>query len=181
MNTFLTLKRMPTFDMQISDIVPVAGELIMDATSCRVKIGDGKTAIKDLSWVDLDIDLAKEESNLSHTARVFIENNIELIENNDYDTLYSHIATPDLAQEVTIALLKADLNPKPYLTNIPSSIRHILEPEEVWAEDTSSLYTKAELDSMMKYSQADMSVIDEWNKKLFTQMGIPQNMIKVGN
>ena len=172
MNIAMTLKRMPTVDMQISHVVPVAGEIIMDATTNKLKVGDGKTAIKDLPWVAaLGLDLAKEESNLSRTARMFIENNIELIENNDYDTLYSHIATPALAQEVTRALLKADLNPKPYLSKIPNSIRHILEPEDVWAEDTIKLYTKSEMDAML----------DEWNKKLFMQTGIPQSMIKVGN
>ena len=171
MNIAMTLKRMPTVDMQISDIVPVDGEIIMDATSNKVKIGDGKTAIKDLSWVDLGIDLAKEESSLSRTARMFIENNIELIENNDYDALYSLIATPALAQEVTRALLKAELNPKPYLSKIPLSIRHLLEPDDVWAEDTSSLYTKSEMDAML----------DEWNKKLLMQTRILQNMIKAGN
>ena len=80
---------------------------------------------------------------------MFIENNIELIENNDYDTLYSHIATPALAQEVTRALLKAELNPKPYLNKIPQSIRHILESDEVWNKDTSRLYTKSEMDAML--------------------------------
>ena len=170
MNIAMTLKRMPTVDMQISDTVPLAGEIIMDATSNKLKVGDGKTAVKDLPWVDYGVDLAKEESSLSRTARMFIENNIELIENNDYDTLYSHIATPALAQEVTRALLKAELNPKPYLTNIPSSIRHILEPDNVWIEDTSRLYTRSEMDAML----------DEWNKKLFMQMGIPQSIIKVG-
>ena len=171
MNHSVTFKRMPTFDMQISDIVPVAGEIIMDATSNKVKTGDGVTSIKDLSWIDFGIDLAKEESTLSIGTKAFLEDHIELIENNDYDTLYSHIATPALAQEVTRALLKADLNPKPYLSIIPQSIRHILEPEEVWDEDTSRLYTKSEMDAML----------DEWNKKLFMQMGIPQNIIKVGN
>ena len=171
MNIAMTLKRMPTVDMQVSNLVPQAGEIIMDATSNKVKIGDGKSHLKDLAWVALGLDLAREESSLSRTARMFIENNIELIENNDYDTLYSRIATPALAQEVTRALLKADLNPKPYLTNIPSSIKHILEPDEDWAEDISRLYTKPEMDAML----------DEWNKKLFMQMGIPQSMIKVGN
>lgn len=132
MNISMTIKKMPTVDMQISDVVPIAGELIMDPTN-KVKIGDGKTAIKDLPWVDLEIDLAKEETSLSRTACMFIKNNIELIENNDYDTLYSHIATPALTQEITRALLKADLNPKPYLSKIPQSIRHILEPDEVLA------------------------------------------------
>lgn len=192
MNMSLTLKRMATVEMQLSDFVPDLGELIMDATSNKVKIGDGKTAIKDLPWIDYTI---KEDSSLSRTARMFIENNIELIENNDYDTLYSHIATPALAQEVTRALLRADLNPKPYLSKIPQSIRHILEPDggkiahsegyETLASGNYShaegYYTKSELDSMMQYSQAELSVIDEWNKKLFMQMGIPQSMIKVGN
>ena len=170
MNIANTLKRMPTVDMQISDIVPLNGELIMDATSNKLKVGDGKTAIKDLPWVDLGIDLAKQESSLSIGTKAFLEDNIDLIENNDYDTLYSRIATDALAQEVTRALLKADLNPKPYLSKIPLSIKYILDPTEDWSEDISRLYTKA-----------DMSVIDEWNKKLFIQMGIPQSIIKVGN
>lgn len=175
MNTAITLKRMPYVDMQLSDIVPVASEIIMDATTNKVKIGDGKSPLKDLTWIDLGIDLAKEESSLSIGTKAFLEDHIELIENNDYDTLYSQIATAALAQEVTRALLKADLNPKPYLSKIPDSIKHILEPDEVWSEDTSRLYVKAD------YSQVDMSVIDEWKKKLFMQMGIPSSMIKVGN
>ena len=168
MNLSIALKRMPTVDMQISDIVPVAGEIIMDAITSNLKIGDGKTGIKDLPWVNCKVDSGKEESSLSCTARMFIENNIELIENNDYDTLYSLIATPALAQEVTRALLHADLNPKPYLSKIPQSIRHILEPDKIWAEDISRLYTKSEMNTML----------DEWNKKLFMQLGIPQSMIK---
>ena len=163
MNIAMTLKRMSTVDMQVSDIIPVAGEIIIDATSNKVKIGDGKSHLKDLPWVSLSVDSNKEESSLSRTARMFIENNIELIENNDYDTLYSRIATPALAQEVTRALLKADLNPKPYLSNIPNSIKHILEPEDVWEEDMSIL------------------LLDKLSKKLIMQMRIPQNMIKVGN
>ena len=171
---------MPTVDMQISEIVPVAGEIIMAATSNKLKVGDGKTAIKDLPWVEYN-DSAKQESSLSRTARMFIENNIELIENNDYDTLYSHIATPALAQEVTRALLKADLNPKPYLSKIPQSIKHILEPDEVWLGIQAGCIQNQKLDIMTQYSQADLSMIDAWNKKLFMKMGIPQNMIEVGN
>ena len=163
-----TIKRMPTASMQLLHDVPAAGELIMDAMSNRLKIGDGKTALKDLPWLDYSI---KKESSLSIGTRAFLEDHIDLIENNDYDTLYSRIATPALAQEVTRALLKADLNPKPYLSKIPQSIRHILEPDEVWAEDTSRLYTKSEMDTML----------DEWSKKLVIHMGIPQSMIKVGN
>ena len=171
MNIATTLKRMPTVDMQISDFVPLAGEIIMDATSNKVKIGDGKSHLKDLPWVALGIDLAKEESSLSRTARMFIENNIDLIENNDYDTLYSRIATPALAQEITRALLKADLNPKSYLTNIPSSIEYILEPDEVWAGIQAGFIQNQKMNAMF----------DELNKKLFMQMGIPQSIMKVGN
>ena len=170
MNIAMTLKRMTTWDMQSSALIPVAGEVIMDATSNKVKIGDGKSHLKDLPWVDLGLDLAKEEPKLSRAARMFLENNIELIDNNDYDTLYSRIATPALAQEVTRALLKADLNPKPYLTNIPSSIRHILEPEEDWSEDLSRLYTKREIDLKL----------DNIQTQLCGAFGIPLNLIKVG-
>ena len=170
MNVKIALKRMPTVDMQISDIVPQAGEITMDVTTDKLKVGDGKTAIKDLPWVDYT-NSDKEESSLSIGTKAFLEDHIDLIENNDYDTLYSRIATPALAQEVTRALLKADLNPKPYLSKIPNSIRHILEPEDVWVEDTTRVYTKSEMDA----------ILDEWNKKLFIVLGIPQNMIKVGD
>lgn len=161
MNASVTLKQMPAADMQISDIVPLAGDIIMDVTSNKVKIGDGKSHLKDLPLVTLGVNLSREESSLSRTARMFIENNIDLIENNDYDTLYSHIATPALAQEVTRALLKADLNPKPYLSNIPNSIRHILEPYDVWIENTSRLYTKSEMDAALEY----MDYADEHSTK----------------
>ena len=154
-NTYMTLKRMPTVDMQTSDLVPNAGETLMDATSYKLKRGDGKTSLKDLPWVDIvGVDLAKEESSLSRTARVFIENNIDLIEKNDYDTLYSRISTPALAQVVTKELLAADIDPKPYLSKIPQSIRHILEPNNVWKNDTSKLYTTSEM----------IAMLDEWHK-----------------
>ena len=143
--TNVTVKQMTTVDMQRSDIVPIVGEIIMDVETNKLKIGDSKTTIKDLPWVYYTIDSAKEKSSLSLTAKIFIENNIELIDNNDYDTLYSLIATPALAQEITRALLKAGLNPKPYLSNIPKSIRHILEPDKVQVEDTTRLYTKWEM------------------------------------
>ena len=175
MNIAMTLKRMPTVDMQISDIVPVAGEIIMDATTNKVKIGDGKSRLKDLCWVDLGLDLAKEESSLSRTARMFIENNIELIENNDYDALYSHIATDALAQEVTRALLKADLNPEPYLSIIPQSIRHILEPEKVWEAATERLYyTNQDVDQLMQQ-------IDQIDTQLAKQFGIPKELLCGGD
>ena len=168
MNIAMTLKRMTTWDMQSSALIPVAGEVIMDATSDKVKIGDGKSHLKDLPWVDLDLDLAKEESSLSIGAKAFLEDNIDLIDNNDYDTLYSRIATPALAQEITIALLKADLNPKPYLSKIPQSIKHILELEEDWSEDPSRPYTKREIDLKIQ-------------TQLYAEFGIPSNFIKVGN
>lgn len=173
MNIATTLKRMPTAGMQISDIVPQAGEIIMDATSNKVKIGDGKSHLKNLPWVNLSVDSNKEESNLSRTARMFIENNIDLIDNNDYDTLYSRIATPALAQEVTRALLKADLNPKPYLSKIPQSIRHILEPMEVWVEEMSRLYTTSELDTKLH------EVTEKFTKKMYKAMGIPAHLMTI--
>lgn len=172
MNTLKINRVINTHDLtSVSNDVLVAGELVMDIDSNKIKIGDGRTAIKDLPWVYLGLDLAtKQETSLSRTARMFIENNIDLIDNNDYDTLYSRIATPALAQEVTKALLKADLNPKPYLSNIPNSIRHILEPEDVWEEDATSLYTKRELDLKL----------DNIQTQLCGAFGIPSNLIKVG-
>lgn len=105
---------------------------------------------------------------LTHTATMFLKNNLNYIANDDFDTLYSHIATPALAQAVTRMLLKAGIDVKKYLTTIPDSIKHILDPYEVWVDTTSTLYTKSEIEA----------ALDGWRNILLTQMGLSEDMIK---
>lgn len=86
----------------------------------RSKIGDGATSLSDIPWI---MKREKSEQKLSEKAKSIIENHIDLIENNDYDALYSIInAYPGaikLAVEVTKALFKAGLNPKEHLSYTP--------------------------------------------------------------
>lgn len=95
---------------------------------------------------------------LTDTAKRFLKNNLNYIADNDFDTLYSHIATPALAQAVTRMLLKAGIDVKKYLTTIPNSIKHILEPET-------------------RFEPYD-DMLEEWRKKLFMGMGIPKSIIE---
>ena len=56
----ITVKLLSDFNAQWNDTVPVSGEIFMDSTSQKVKIGDGVTAIQDLPWVDLGINSVKQ-------------------------------------------------------------------------------------------------------------------------
>lgn len=162
-NTLVFAKTMTSGQMSTEKFVPLAGEIIIDPSNNNCKIGDGITEVCALPWISLNTDVTTNtHSELSERARNFIESNIEYIEANDYDTLYSRITTVALAQEVTRALLKADLDPTPYLSHIPECVKHLLGKPDV--------YTQSEIDEIL-YS---------WNNKLFAAIGIPNSIIKVG-
>ena len=102
-------------------IVPAAGEIIIEQETNKIKIGDGKTNFADLPYIDGK----PPEMTLSEKAKEFIENNIEYLEVNDYETFYSHITTVELAREVSKALFKAGLNPKEHLKEYPRGCESI--------------------------------------------------------
>ena len=102
-------------------IVPAAGEVIIEQETNKIKIGDGKTNFADLPYIDGN----PPEMTLSEKAKEFIENNIEYLEVNDYETFYSHITTVELAREVSKALFKAGLNPKEHLKECPRGCESI--------------------------------------------------------
>ena len=95
--------------------VPAAGEIVMDQETNKIKIGDGKTNFANLPYIEDN----PPETTLSEQAKEFIENNIEYLEVNDYETFYSHITSVELAREVSKALFKAGLNPKEHLKECP--------------------------------------------------------------
>lgn len=102
-------------------IVPAAGEVIIEQESNKIKIGDGKTTFANLPYIDGN----PPESQLSIGARAFIEDHIELLDNDDYETFYSLIKTVSLAREVSKALFKAGLNPKEHLKECPRGCESI--------------------------------------------------------
>ena len=101
--------------------VPAAGEVIIEQETDKIKIGDGKTRFANLKYIDGN----PPELTLSKQAKEFIENNIEYLEVNDYETFYSHITTVELAREVSKALFKAGLNPKKHLKECPRGCESI--------------------------------------------------------
>lgn len=191
MNIDMTLKRMTTVDMQLSDFVPGNGEIIMDETSNKIKIGDGVTPIKDLSWVHLGIDLSTEPSRkykMSDSVKYFIEQYIDLIEECRFDELYSMMnpASIEFIRDVTAALLEAGINPTPYLTTVPRSIQDMLlnKVDNVnnktythdyndWSLDYNQIYTKPEIDAKLH------EVTEKITKKLYDAMSIPAHLITI--
>ena len=101
--------------------VPAAGEIVIEQGSNKIKIGDGKTNFANLPYVEGN----PPENKLSDRARELIENNIDLIERNEYDAFYNEIHDVELAREVSKALFKAGLNPKPYVTTIPRGCQDV--------------------------------------------------------
>ena len=102
-------------------LVPALGEIVMEQETNRIKIGDGKTNFANLPYIEDN----PPEMTLSEQAKQFIENNIEYLEVDDYETFYSHITSVALAREVSKALFKAGLNPKEHLKECPRGCESI--------------------------------------------------------
>lgn len=102
-------------------LVPALGEVVVEQETNKIKIGDGKTNFANLPYIDGN----PPEPQLSIGAKAFIEDHIELLENNDYETFYSLIKTTELAREVSKALFKAGLNPKQHLKKCPRGCESI--------------------------------------------------------
>lgn len=119
-----TIKRMPTFAMQTSEVVPDIGVIIMDATSQKVKIGDGKSHLKDLPWVCLGIDVAKENTNkISSEVRKFIKDNLYLIKENNFEELFRRTRYLHEAIELAQVLKAAGIDLKHHMTVIPEYLK----------------------------------------------------------
>lgn len=188
MNT-VTAKIANGIDLATSKDIPDAGEFWIDPKTNNGKIGDGKTPMFELPWITLGVDLSTEpprKYKMPDHVKRFIEAHIDTIERCDYDRLYSYIVTDQLKRDVTIALLEADLNPKPYLTTVPRCIQDLLldpvdnldnkiytHDYDDWSIDYSRMYTKPEIDAKLH------EVTEEFTKKMYNAMGIPTHLMTI--
>ena len=121
MNIAQTIKRMPTAWMQISDFIVDPGDIIMDSESNNIKVGDGKTAIKDLPWIVQGVDTSKEK--ISPEVRKFIKDNLNLIKENDFEELFKRTRYLHEAVELAQVLKAAGIDLKQHMTVIPEYLK----------------------------------------------------------
>lgn len=167
-------------DLATSKDIPDAGEMWIDPKTNNCKIGDGKTPMFELPFVSLNVKLSTEpprKYTIPDHVKRFIEANIDTIERCDYDRLYSYIVTDQMKRDVTIALLKADLNPKPYLTTVPRCIQDLLIDLSSYNTidyNDNKLYTHDYVD----YAKADVDVTFEIiRQQIARACAIPSHLI----
>lgn len=151
----ITLK---TFaNSQNIDYIPDNGELVFDRETNGIKIGDSKTAIKDLPYI-ATAKPAKES--VPDYVRQIIKKYSNLIEENRFNELLDNIL-PTAHTGVVRALLKAGIDVKSHLFPVPPTVQHLFE-EEDWSIDLDRLYTRSEIDA--KLHDVTNHVIDKINK-----------------
>ena len=176
--------------------IPDAGELWVDPVTANGKIGDGKTPMFELPWISCSVDLNTEPPHkykMNNAVKNFIEQYIDLIEENRFDEVYtiiSHSAI-EFTRDFTRALLEAGLNPKPYLTNVPTCIIDLLinlppydkvdnidnkiynHIYDDWAGDYAQGYSKSKIDAKID------EMMEEFTKKICNSMSIPANLLTI--
>lgn len=190
MNT-LTAKIANGIDLATSKDIPDAGEFWIDPKTNNGKIGDGKTPMFELPWISLSVDLSTEpprKYKMTNEVKNFIEQYIDLIEENRFDEVYAMIShsSTEFIRDFTQALLEAGLNPKPYLTTVPRCIQDMLldtvdnidnktytYSNDDWSIDYSRMYTKSEIDAKLH------SITEEFTKKIYKSMGIPAHLMTI--
>lgn len=139
------------------DYVPYNGELLIDQETNLFKIGDGKTAVKDLQYIST---AKADKESVPDYVRQIIKKYANLIEENRFNELLDNII-PSAHTGVVRALLKAGIDVKSHLNPIPPSVQHLFE-EEDWSIDSDRIYTKAEINA--KLHDVTNHVIDKINK-----------------
>ena len=168
--------------------IPDVGEFWIDPKTNNGKIGDGKTPMFELPWISFSVDLSTEpprKYKMPDTVKRFIEKHIDVIEECRFDELYAMIShsSIEFIRDVTRALLEAELNPKPYLTTVPTSIEDLLLDKvdnldnkiynDTWPFDPSLMYSKSELDAKLH------ELTEEVTKKMYTALGIPAHLMTI--
>ena len=193
MNNVIMAGTMPSAEMATCKEVPRAGELWIDPKTNNAKIGDGKTMMFELPWISLNnIATTKppQESKLPDHVKRFIEAHIDLITREDFNRMYDSIVTDELKRSVTVALLKAGIDPSVNLNPVPRCIQDILigVPGIVY---TKHIYTgpppKVDYDDLRVLTKAEVDaklheVTEAFTKKMYNAMGIPYHLatIKIG-
>lgn len=149
------------------NMVPVAGEICLVTDTGTVKIGDGIHSIEDLPEISCTYDTKPV---LTERAKRIIEENIELIEQNEFNELYDKLL-PDVQREVTVALLSAGIDIKTHLFPVPTVIRDILGlDKDVDSTKTRTVYCD-KLSS--KWNLEQQEIIDNLYKKILTTTHVP--------
>ena len=94
----------------------------------------------------------------------FIEENIDLISDNDFNAVYNKIKSYNFTRIFTEAMLKAEINPLNYMEGVPS---HYL-----YASNIQHFDIPVGIIVINKYSFADCYQVDE--------ITIPEGVIKIG-
>ena len=144
-------------DSQNLDYVPANGELVLDKETNLLKIGDGKTAVKDLPYIATA--KADKESVPDYVKKI-IKKYSHLIEENRFNELLDNII-PSAHTGVVRTLLEAGIDVKSHLFPIPSTVKHLFE-EEDWSNDLDRIYIKSEIDA--KLHDVTNQFIDRINK-----------------
>ena len=144
-------------DLATSKDIPIAGEMWIDPKTNNGKIGDGKTPMFELPWISLSVDLSEEpprKYKMPDPVKKFIEQYIDLIEDNRFDEVYAMIihSSIEFTRDFTRALLEAGLNPKPYLTTVLRCIQDLLLDKVDNIDDKlytydCEVYTKADVNA----------------------------------
>lgn len=146
------------------DYVPANGELLLDKETNLLKVGDGKTAVKDLPYLSTgksDTLTAKsDKESVPDYVRQIIKKYSNLIEENRFNELLDNIV-PSANTGVVRALLQAGIDVKSHLYPIPSTVKHLFE-EDGWSLDLAQTYTQDEINA--KLHNATNQFIDKINK-----------------
>lgn len=158
--------------------VPVAGEVCLVTDTGTLKIGDGIHSIEELPEISYTSDT---KPIITERAKRIIEENIELIEQNEFNELYDKLFS-DVQREVTVALLSAGIDIKTHLFPVPRAIRDILgvdkEAGGSFSRGLSSHATGNSTVATGYQSKWDQEVIDELRKQILTATQIPSKWVK---
>ena len=150
------------------DYIPANGELLLDKETNLLKIGDGKTAVKDLPYIST---VKADKETVPDYVKQIIKKYSNLIEENRFNELLDNLI-PSAHTGVVRALLKAGIDVKSHLDPVPSTVKHLFE-EEDWSIDSDRIYTKSEIDAKLH------DVTEEFTKKMCAAMGIPAHLITI--
>ena len=151
------------------DYVPFNGELVFDKETNLLKMGDGKTAVKDLPYISTTVKSDKES--VPNYVRQIIKKYSNLIEENRFDELLDNII-PSVHIGVVRTLLEAGIDVKSHLFPMPPTVKHLFE-EEDWSIDLDRMYTKSEIDAKLH------AVTEEFTKRMYAAMSIPAHLMTI--
>lgn len=129
---------------------------------------------------------------MNNNVRIFIENNIGLIDEHQYDELYSKLLSDmmiEITGELSAVLLSAGIDCMRYLTKIPpyflgrvSKIKSVTIPNNITAIGDFAFTSCYDLESI-KIGSGVQTIENSafWNCKKLKNVTIPNNVLKLGS